>query len=170
MQTFAALFFAAYVFVPHTSNMMSANVDLDRALAVRHRFGSHFLWVREKGVEYVIRDEATLDRIEHLFDSANALSPETQRLHERMRPLEDRERRLEREADAISDDDDRSPRDEDHLRVLERQLRDVESQLRDLEREQEALEAKHDRLEDEAERKMMPIIEEAIRSGLARRQ
>src|SRR5205807_2343027 len=63
MQTFAALLFAAYVFVPHNANMMSSNVDLDRALAVRHRLGSHFLWVREKGVEYVIRDDAALDRI-----------------------------------------------------------------------------------------------------------
>jgi hypothetical protein len=169
MQTLAALFVAAYVFVPHGSNMMSSNVNLDRALAVRHRLGSHFLWVRDHGVEYVIRDEATLDRVEHLFDSAHALSPDVERLHERMRPVEKREERLDSEIDAISDDDERTPRDEERRRDLERQLRDVESKLRDLEREEEALDAKQDRLEEDAERKMMPIIDEAIRTGVAKR-
>ena len=169
MQTLAALVVAAYVFVPHGSNMMSSNVDLDRALAVRHRFGSHFLWVREKGVEYVIRDEATLERIDHLFDSAHALSPEAERLHARMRPIEKREEQLDAEIDAISDDEQRTARDEEHRHDLEGRLRDVESQLRDLEREEEALDAKQDRLEDEAERRMMPIIDEAIRTGVAKR-
>jgi DNA repair exonuclease SbcCD ATPase subunit len=169
MQTLAALFVAAYVFIPHGTNMMSSNVNLNRALEIRHRFGSHFLWVCEKGVEYVIRDETTLDRIEHLFDSAHAFSPEVERLHERMRPIEKREEQLDREIDAISDDEDRSPRDEERRRDLERRLRDVESQLRDFERQEEALDAKQDRLEDEAERRMVPIIDEAIRSGAAKR-
>ena len=169
MQTFTALLFAAYVFVPHDANMISSNVSLDRALAVRHRLGSHFLWVREKGVEYVIRDEATLGRIEQLFGGRDALSPEVERLHKRIRPVEEREAQLDREIDAISDDDNRTPRDEERLRELERRMRDVESQLRVLEREEEALDAKQDRLEEEAERRMLPIIDEAIRTGLAKR-
>ena len=35
--------------------------------------------------------------------------------------------------------------------------------------EEEALDAKQDRLEDDAERRMMPIVDVAIRSGVAKR-
>ena len=79
------------------------------------------------------------------------------------------EEQLDKEIDAISDDENRTLRDEERLRELERRMRDVESQLRVFEREEEDLDAKQDRLEEEAERRMMPIIDEAIRTGLAKR-
>jgi chromosome segregation ATPase len=158
-----------YVFVPHSGNMISSNMDLDHALAIRHRFESRFLWIRHEGREYLIRDAATLDEIERLFEPSNIGRPELARLHEKIRPLEHRESQLDREADAISDDDDRTERDEARLRDLHVQLRDVEAQLRVLERQQEEIEAKQDRAEEEAERKMIPVVERAIRSGAAKR-
>jgi hypothetical protein len=101
-----------YVFVPHGSNMMSSNVDLRRALEIGRRYGSHFLWVNHDGHEYVIRDAATLDAIEHVLESAGVPLPEMERVHAKMRPLEARERALDHEVDAISDDENRSAADE----------------------------------------------------------
>jgi Skp family chaperone for outer membrane proteins len=150
--------------------MMSANIDLDRALEVRREHGSHFLWVKRDGRAYVIRDQATLDSIDDLFAGSRAFAPDLRRLHEKMRPLEARERELDREADAISDDDRRTARDEARLRDLQRDLRDVELRLRDFEREQEWLERKQDQREAEAEEKMVPIVHDAIRRGIAKRE
>ena len=153
----------SYVFVPHGTNVMSSNIDLQRALSIGRRYGSHFLWVRHDGREYVIRDAATLDAIERVLDSAGVPLPEMERLRAKMRPLEARERTLDHEVDAISDDENRSAADEARLRDLEGRLREVESQLRVLEGEEERLDREQDRLEEEAERKMMPLIERAIR-------
>jgi hypothetical protein len=160
-----------YVFVAGDSNnMMSANLDLSRALQVRHAHGSHFLWFKRDGRAYTIRDQATLNRIEDLFDDVRAMDPDLDRLHDKMRPLDARERVLDREADAISDDDNRSARDEAKLRDLHRQLRDVELRLRNYEREEERLEHEQDRREAAAEAKMVPIVDDAIRSGIAKRE
>ena len=165
-----ALLVLTYVLVPGASNMISANVDVDRALAIRRDHGSHFLWVKRDGRAYVIRDQATLEAVGALFAGSRAFSPELRRLHEKLRPLEAHERELDREADAISDDDQRNACDEVRLRDLQRELRDVESRLRDLEREEEALERRQDRREAEAEEAMVPIVDDAIRRGIAKRE
>ena len=160
-----------YVFIPHdANNMMSANLDLPRALQVRRSHGTHFLWFERDGRTYVIRDQATLNRIEDLFDDVRAMGPDLERLHDKMRPIEERERVLDHEADAVSDDDHRSSRDEERLRDLQRELRDVEVKLRDYEREEERLEHEQDRREARAEAKMVPIVDDAIRSGIAKRE
>jgi DNA repair exonuclease SbcCD ATPase subunit len=159
-----------YVFVPGGPNIISANLDLQRALTIRREHGSHFLWFKRDGHAYVIRDRETLDRIDALFADARAMDPDQERLHAKMRPLEDRENDLDREADAISDDDHRTRRDEEHLRELQRELRDVESKLRDYEREEERLDRRRDRLEMDAEAKMVPIVDDAIRRGIAKRE
>lgn len=165
-----ALLALSYVFIPGPSNnVISSNIDLNRALAIRDQYGAHFLWVKHDGVGYVIRDAATLAEIDHLFDAARAYSPELEQLRKKMRPLEKRQDRLEREADAISDDDYASQHDRERLRDLQRELRDIERQLSQYEREEERLDARKDRLEEEAEERMTPIVEDAIRRGIARR-
>jgi len=158
-----------YVFVPGGPNVVSANLDLQRALAIRREHGSRFLWFKRDGREYVIRDRETLERVDALFADARAMDPDMERLRAKMRPLEDRENELDREADAISDDDHRTRRDEERLRDLQRELRDVESRLGDYEREEERLDRQRDRLEMEAEKKMIPIVDDAIRRGIAKR-
>ena len=158
-----------YVFV-RGSNNMSANLDLERSLQIRRQYGSNFLWMRHGGHTYLIRDVDTLDAIDALFRPMNALDPEYERLHAKMKPLEKRENQLDDEADAISDDDDRSERDEARLRDLHRELRDVERDLRVLEREEEELDRKQEQLEAEAEKAMVPILRDAIRKGIAKEQ
>lgn len=163
----------SYVLMDGDMTMVSGgSLDITSAVAKRQTYGSDFMWVRIDGREYVIRDATTLARIDSLFAPARASDPDMERLHKRMRPIEKRERQLEREADALSDreDDDAAltPAEKARLQTLNRQLRDVESQLRVLEREEDALDKKRDAHEAEAERQMWPLVEEAIRSGVAR--
>ena len=82
----------------------------------------------------------------------------------KLRPLEKRESQLDREIDALDEDG----RDRERARVLERDMHEVEAQLRVLEREEEDVDRRRDAREAEAERQMVPILVEAIRSGIAR--
>ena len=162
-----ALLALSYVLVPGASNVMSSSIDLERALSIRYQYGSHFLWVERGGYEYLIRDQATLDRIDQLFDPSRAIGREMERLHARIRPIELREEELDRQADAISDDENRTARDEARLRDLHRELRDVEARLREYERQEDELDRKRDRLDNEAEEKMAAIVDDGIRRGIA---
>jgi hypothetical protein len=147
------------------------DLNLHAALAKKSEYGSQFLWFQRRGEGYVIRDAATLEQIDHLFDAQRAFDPEAERLRDRLRPLETRESKLDHEIDALSDQDDEKLTSDDRqrLRDLEREQRDLEAQLRVLEREEDALDRRRDAREEEAERRMVPILDEAIRTGLAKR-
>ena len=161
-----------YVLIHGSTNIMATGGDLNlhAALAKKAEYGSQFLWFQRHGEGYVIRDAATLERIDHLFDAQRAFDPEAERVRNRMRPLEKRESKLDHEIDALEDDDEKLTAD-DHqrLRDLQREQRDVEAQLRVLEREEDAIDRKRDAREADAERRMVPILDEAIRSGVAKR-
>jgi hypothetical protein len=163
----------SYVFMRGGTNIISGGpLELNAVVAKRYEYQGNFLWVRTgAGREYLIRDEATLARVDRLFAPVRVSDPQMERLHERMRPLERRESTLDRQVDALSDrDDDDTPltRDEQQrLHELQREQRDVQSQLREYEREEEALDRKRDALEEEAERQLWPIVDEAVNKGLA---
>jgi len=171
---FAASRNRSYVFVRGGTSIISGgSLELTSVIAKRDRYERNFLWVRtEAGREYLIRDEATLARIERLFAPARAFDPEMERLHQRMHPLERRESALDREVDRLTDrDEDDAPMtsaEQQRLRERQRELRDVQTQLREHEREEERLDRKRDALEEEAERQLWPIVDEAVRAGLAR--
>jgi prefoldin subunit 5 len=161
-----------YVLIHGSSNIMATGGDLNlhAALAKKAEYGSHFIWFQRHGEGYVIRDAATLDQIDHLFDAQRALDPDAERLRDRLRPLEKRESKLDHEIDALEDGDEKLTSDDrQRLRDLQREMRDVEAQLRVLEREEEAIDRKRDAREADAERRMVPILDEAIRSGVAKR-
>jgi len=169
MHTF--LLALTYVLVLGDSNTLrSSGVDIERAVDLRDQYGAQFLWVKRNGVRYVIRDGRTVDEVARLFEDDRVLEPEMNRLHARMRPIERRETELEHQIDAITDDDHASAADRARLRDLERELRDVEAQLRVLEREEEDLDRKQDAAERDAERRMVPLVDEAIRRGVAKRE
>ena len=155
----------SYVLIHGSTNVMmtGGNVNIPAALAKRSEYGRDFLWFRTREGSYLIRDEATLGRIDHLFDAAKALDPDVERVRTKLRPLEKRESQLDREIDALDEDG----RDRERARDLERDMRDVEAQLRVLEREEEDIDRRRDAREAEAERQMCPILVEAIRSGIA---
>jgi phage shock protein A len=150
--------------------MTGPDVSLNVALAKRDKYGSDFLWFKKSGREYLIRDRVTLDRIEVPFDRERAYKPEAKRVRQELRPLERRESELDRQIDALTDRDEGlrlTTAEEDRLRDLRHELASVQRELRMLERQEEEIDRKRDALEAEAERAMMPILEEAIRRGVA---
>jgi len=162
-----------YILVRGSNNIMvtGGELNLHAALAKKAEYGSQFIWFQRHGKGYVVRDAATLDQIDHLFDAQRAFDPEAERIRDRMRPIERRESKLDHEIDAIEDADDEKLTSDDRqrLRDLQREMRDVQAQLRALEREEEDIDRKRDAREAEAERRMVPILDDAIRSGVAKR-
>ena len=162
----------SYVLVRGSEHMLTGpDVSLNVALARRDAYGSDFMWFKKDGREYLIRDGATLDRIEGLFAPARAYKPEAKRVRRELRPLERRESELDRQIDALTDRDERPPRtaaEEDRLRDLRRELAGVERELHALERQEDEIDRKRDALEADAERQMMPILDEMIRAGVAK--
>jgi len=146
------------------------DVSLDVALAKRDQYRGDFLWFKKDGRAYLIRDAATLARIEAPFEQSRAFKPEAKRMKWELRSLERRESQLDREIDRLTDRDE-GPRltaaEEDHLRDLRREMESVHSRMRPLERQEEEIDRQRDKLEAEAERQMEPILDEAIRSGVA---
>jgi phage shock protein A len=161
----------SYVLVRGSEHMLTGpDVSLNVALARRDAYGSDFMWFKKDGREYLIRDAVTLDRLDRLFEPARAYKPEAKRVKRELRPLERRESELDRQIDALTDRDE-GPRlttaEEDRLRDLRRELAGVQRDLRTLEQQEEEIDRKRDALEADAERRMLPILEEAVRRRVA---
>jgi hypothetical protein len=159
----------SYVWVHNDrQNISMHNMDLDRGIELRDQLGNNFIWFRLRGAGYVTRDAATLAALDRLWDAYRATDPEFDALQERLRPLEKRENALDHEYDKLADRDDDEHVDTARMRELERQLKEVQRQLRVLEAEEERLDAKRDAIERDVERKMIPLLEEAVRKGVAK--
>jgi phage shock protein A len=162
----------SYVLVRGSEHMMTGpDVSLNVALAKRDAYGSDFMWFKKDGREYLIRDGMTLDRIEGLFERESAYKPEAKRVRRELRPLERRESELDHQIDALTDRDEGPPlteSEEDQLRDLRRELAGVQRELRVFERQEDEIDRKRDAFEADAERAMLPILDQAIRSGAAK--
>src|SRR3954464_15873378 len=96
-----------YVLVHGSPNIMSGtDVSIETAAIRRNAYDGDFIWFRSKGHNYVIRDQATLEQIDRLFDAQRAFEPEAERIRTELRPLEDRESELDHEIDALTDRDE----------------------------------------------------------------
>lgn len=162
----------SYILVHGSHNIMrtGGQVSLESALARRDQLGGDFIWFAKGGHRYLIRDEATLQRIDHLFDAERSYDPDAERVERELRPLERRESELDHEIDALTDRDEGPPltaAEEDRLSSVRREMDTLHRDMRVLEREQEELDHKRDALEADAERAMVPILDYAIRSGVA---
>jgi Rad3-related DNA helicase len=165
------------------SNMTIVNgsANFDQVGRMKSRWGTPFLWFASKGKAYVIRDAATLAEVSRLFASVDVTTPKYEELRRRMQPLEDEEQALDRKVDALDDKMDALDEREDaaalaeirnlevKMRDLERSMRAIEAKMRVLEQEEEELDRHHDALEREAERKLIPLVEKAIATGVAQR-
>ena len=161
-----------YVLIRGSHHIMSGNdVSLETALSKREMYGPSFVWFRSKGTSYLIRDQATLERIDHLFDPERALDPEAERIEHELRPLEQRESELDDEIDSLTDRDD-GPEltlaEEQKLDRLRREMDALHPKMRDLEQQEEDVDHKRDAREKEAEEQMVPILEDAVRTGVAK--
>ena len=141
----------AYVISGGDNNTYKSDSSLDELLAVRKVLTGRYMWVRRDGREYVIRDEATLERIETFFEPLKALRPE-------QKAASREEARLDREVDRLEDDDHLSRADRQRLVELRQQLRDASERERELDEKEEALERN-------AERALWAEVDSAIRAG-----
>jgi len=138
--------------------LISGQSSVRNITSVRARYGaSPFLWVRIDGREYVIRDRAFLDRTDVLFAPIHALEPEQAKVSREEEVLDKEEEHLEQVAE------------HDGARVHDR-LHDVARQLRDVEAREKVLDDREEGLERVAENDLWRMVDEAIRSGMAKRE
>ena len=158
---------------------MKANVSIRELKKLPQ---GHYFWFHRGGEGFMIRDAATLAVIDKIFAEGEKLRPEYDVLRKRMRPIEIREGELDRAVDRIDEEIDTIEDTEERLssadrekirelrdrrRLLQDKLRQVAAELRVLEREEVELDRRSDALEKEAERKLVPVIDDAVRRGVA---
>ncbi len=122
---------------------------------LRSSLGSDGFWVRIEGVNYVVHDEDFVGRVQAFFAPVRALEPDVQ-------AVEREQEELDQEIDAIEDDEDRDAAGSARLKELHTKMKDVT-------RREKKLDEETDRLSCDAEAKTWTLVNEAIRSGLAKR-
>jgi len=132
----------------------SSGASMPQLREVQARHGRDFLWVRRDGREYVIHDAAFLAQAQALFAPMRALNPE-------VKAVAREEAALDREGDRLEDSEDESQAVRDRLREIHARQREIQARERELDRRQEELERV-------AEAKLWRMVDEAVRSGLAR--
>src|ERR1044072_9101032 len=123
----------AYVLSTGDNNTFRAASSLDEFQVVQKQLSGRYLWVRRDGRQYVLRDEATIGRVNRLFAPIDLLRPQ---LHAVGRE----EAKLDRETDRLSDKDRTSPAERERLAELRGQLRAIERREKELDDRQEELE------------------------------
>src|SRR5262245_10002095 len=133
------------------------NVSVEDLVSLREHMPERYIWVRRDGRPYLIVDETLLRQFAALFEPQRALAPEQEKVSRE-------ESKLDREIDALEDRDDdggrRTPAEEKRLEELRARMRVVAQRERELDR-------KEAELERAAERAFWPLVDDAIRSGLA---
>lgn len=145
--------------------------SLDEVLRLQKRFSGTYLWARQSGREFLIRDAAVLAEVARAARPIEALEPDYGKLQDRMKPLERREDELEKKLDALhdADEEDEDEGDRARIRTLESQLRAVERELRVYEREEERLDRRQEALEQVFDAEVESIVKRAIAKGIAER-
>jgi septal ring factor EnvC (AmiA/AmiB activator) len=166
----------SYVFKQGDRSRLHANGPVEAAVRVSKKFDGDFIWVRDSGREYLIRDAAVLQQAADAFRELDALEPSLQAAEKKVTPYEDKMEEIEQKMDDLSDqlDDDELADSARHsietkLHDVEEQMHSVESRMHDAESQMEALEKQMDDREEAAEQKLETIIEKAIRNGIAKR-
>jgi flagellar motility protein MotE (MotC chaperone) len=161
--------------------IVNGGANFEMLAGMKSRWGTPFLWFQSQGKSFVIRDAATLAEIDRLFATLDVAQPQYDALRRRMQPLEEQEQELDRKIEVLEDQLDalEDRRDEaaqtsqlnieTKMRDLEVSMRSLESKMRIIEAEEEKLDRQRDKLEREAERKLIPLVEKAISTGIAQR-
>lgn len=143
----------AYV-ISTGNNSTLSGASVEELVAVRKRIPARSIWVRRGGHEYVIVDETVRRRALALFAPQMALESEQEAVGRE-------EAALDREADRLEDLDTRTE-------AQKQRLRDLHAQLKVVSRREKELDEREEELERQAERQLWPLLDEAIRSGLAK--
>jgi len=160
----------SYVFKRGERSRITASGSLENFERISKKYSGDFIWVQKNGREWVIRDEAVLAEANAAFREVDEFEPTLREAERKLQPFETQMEELEKRMDAISDRfDDESLSDaartdlEAKLREVEEQVQALESRMRGLEEALDRAEEVMDEREEKAERKLLKIIESAIR-------
>jgi predicted ribosome quality control (RQC) complex YloA/Tae2 family protein len=143
----------AYVISLGNYSTISGASVRDIELAVK-RMPDKGIWVRRGGREYVIVDEKTQRQTLAVFAPQRALVPE-------QKAVSREESRLDDQIDELED--------QDRLTAAERErLSELRARMKVVARRERELDKREEELDREAERQFWMLINDAIRSGLAR--
>jgi hypothetical protein len=144
----------AYIVAAQEGVTFSGGMSLQEWKAIRQAYPGKVLWVRRNGRDYLIRDETTILRAHALFAEDLQQSPERQAVGRE-------QSKLDKEADRLEDKNRRTAAEDRRLDELHARLRVLAQREKELDDRQEALER-------EAERALWPLVDSAIRAGLAK--
>lgn len=131
---------------------ISGDTSLDSIHELNQTFSGNYLWVRRAGKEYLIRDAILLDRVRALFTPQRALGPE-------QAAVAREEAALDHEADDLDDEE----RDE----KTNTRLSEIHTRQEDISRREAELDQREEALDRQAEAALWPLVDDAIRDGLA---
>jgi hypothetical protein len=141
-------------YVISTGDNHTFNASIPELVTIQKRIPAKSIWVRRSGREYVIVDETMQRRALALFEPEMALRPEQD-------AVGSEERKLDHEIDRLEDKGDLTAAEE-------RRLSELHARMKVVARRERALDEKEEELEREAERQLWPLLDEAIRDGLAK--
>jgi uncharacterized protein YukE len=134
-----------------------------------------YLWFRWDGRPYRITDVRTLAQFDEAYRPVREAKAESREVKNRRRELKTRERELRHEQRSLEREIRTASRRGDAVARYESDVRTIERKRETLERDMERLEADLDRRNDrvdslraEAERKWMRLLNDAMRSGVAK--
>jgi hypothetical protein len=142
----------AYV-IAIEKNVTISGASVEEILAVHEPYRGPMMWVRRNGRTYDIRDAAFVGRVRVLFAPQHALNPEQERISREEEALDREEERLE---------------DAPRTAANERRLDEVRAKQRELSKREQALDEREEELDRASERELWKLVDEAIRSGLAK--
>jgi len=131
-----------------------SGADVDSIVAVAEEFRGPVFSARRNGREYLVRDETFLLRVRALFAPQLALAPEQTAIGREEAALDREEERLE---------------DAPRTAANERRLDEVRAKQRALAKREKALDEREEQIERAAERALWPMVDDAIRTGMAKR-
>lgn len=140
---------------------ISGDTSLDSVRELNQTFSGDFLWVRRGGKEFLIRDEILLDRVRALFAPQRALGPE-------QATVAREEAALDHEEDDLDDDVAQAilpAHRQDCLRHT--RLGEIHTRQEEISRRESELDRREEELDRQAEAALWPLVDDAIRDGLA---
>jgi murein DD-endopeptidase MepM/ murein hydrolase activator NlpD len=145
----------AYVFRDgDTQVTFSSGTSLETIRDIQEKFDGDYLWIRRGGRDYVICDALLLDRVSALFAPQRALGPQQQAVGRE-------EAALDREEEALDDESN-----DDATRA---RLAAIHSKQELVGRREAELDRREEELERRAEAALWPLVDDAIRQGIAKR-
>jgi hypothetical protein len=163
------------VFVIYFDGEMSANgAGAAELTSLVDRYGQRFIYFGRDHHRYVIRDLQALARIEALYAPQSRLGEQQSELGRKQSALGRRQSELGREQGELGREQGREDSASPHAKDLVRRQNELAREQNELAEQQNRLGAEQSRLGEkqnelgrEAMRKSQPILDEAIRNGIA---